>query len=139
MLGSWKSEKYVDTHTLKTVYFALIYPYLHYGITSWRSSAQFHLNKLEVKQKCALKIITNNPIDTPSTPLFFHLKLLKFKDIYELKMVTEIKRIINNDLTEQYKLNFTYNILDHNTRSSANKKLAIPSVNTNIGKNSFKF
>ena len=54
-------------------------------------------------------------------------------------MVTEVKRIINNNLTEQYKLNFTNNINDHNTRSSANNKLAIPSVNTNIGENFFKF
>lgn len=148
--GCWalsNLRKYVDTHTLKTVYFSLVYPYLHYGITSWGSLGidgdrwvtDCHLKKLEIKQKRALKIITYNPIDTPSTPLFSYLKLLKLKDIYKLKMATEVKRIIDNDLTNQYNLNFTYNIHDYNTRSSATKKLGTPSVHTNIGISSFKF
>ena len=55
-------------------------------------------------------------------------------------MVTEVKRIIiDNDLTNQYSLNFTYNIHDYNTRSSATEKLGTPSVHTNIGISSFKF
>ena len=98
-----------------------------------------HLIKLEIKQKRYLKIITNNPIDTRSTPLFFYLKLLKLKDIYKLKMATEVKRIIDNDLTNQYNLNFTYNIHDYNTRSSATEKLVTPSVHTNTGISSFNF
>ena len=56
--GSWallKLRNYVDTTTLKTVYYALIYSYLQYCVSTWGLA----LDPLVRIHKRIIRIITN--------------------------------------------------------------------------------
>jgi hypothetical protein len=140
--GCWaiaNLRKYVDLKTLRTVYFALVYSHLHYGISCWGTAPKYLLNKLYIKQKWAIKIMTNSDIRAPSTPLFFQLHLLKLEDVSKLKIAIEIRRLM--EINQLHKFNFQYgqSIHTHTTRSSTKGNFVIPKVNTDIGKSTLKF
>jgi hypothetical protein len=140
--GCWalaNIRRYVDQKTLRLIYFSLIYPHLHYGILCWGSAYSTHLEKLLIKQKWAAKIITNSNILTPSTPLFHNLKILKIYEIFKYKIGMEVRRLIDNNLLNNFDLSYIHSLHSHSTRSSAKSNLLIPHVNTNIGKSLFKF
>ena len=87
--GSWallKLRNYVDTTTLKTVYYALIYSYLQYCVVStWGLASTTALDPL-VRIHKRIRIITNSPFLSHTNPLFQKLNFLKIKDIVELEM-----------------------------------------------------
>lgn len=52
-----KLRHYINLHTLKQLYYSLIYPYLTYAITSWGSACKTRLNKIRTKpNKCIRSI-----------------------------------------------------------------------------------
>ena len=140
--GCWAlscMKKYANQKTLRLIYFALIYPHLHYGILCWGSAYQTHLQKLLTKQKWTVKIITNSNRLSPSTPLFHDLKILKLNEIFKYKIGMEVKSLINNNSLNSFGLSYVHSIHSHSTRSSTNNNLSSPQVKTNIGKSLFKF
>ena len=52
---------------------------------------------LRIIQKRVLRIITDSPLRTPSTPLFSELQLLKLDDVYKLQ-VAKIMHTIHDSL-----------------------------------------
>lgn len=140
--GCWalaNIRKYVDQQTLRLIYFSLVYPHLHYGILCWGSAYPTHLKKLLIKQKWAVKIITNSNIRSPSTPLFHSLKILKINEIFKYKIGMEVRRLINNNSLNSFDLSYLHSLHSHSTRSSAMENLSIPQVKSDIGKTLFKF
>ena len=140
--GCWalsSMKKYADRKTLRLIYFSLIYPHLHYGILCWGSAYQTHLQKLLIKQKWAVKIITNSNRLSPSSPLFYDLKILKLNEIFSYKVGMEVRRLINNNSLNNFDLSYVHSIHSHSTRSSTKNNLSSPQVKTNIGKTLFKF
>ena len=80
--GSWalvKLRNYVDTTTLKTVYYALIYSYLQYCVSTWGLASTTALDPLVRIQKCKIKIIINSPFLSHTNSLFQKLNFLKIK------------------------------------------------------------
>ena len=89
----YKLQHLVTTKTLLNIYYAIIYPFLLYGITIWGSTSNTLLNPLYILQKKFVRIATFN--DTISTdhgplshtpPLFYQLKILNLFDIYKLQV-----------------------------------------------------
>ena len=71
--GSWallKLRNYVDTKTLKTVYYALIYSYLQYCVSTWGLASTTALDPLVRIYKRIIRIITNSPFLLRTNPLF---------------------------------------------------------------------
>ena len=54
-----KLKYYVSQSTLIQVYYGLVYPYLHYAITTWSCTAKKYLHTIQVLQNKIVKIITN--------------------------------------------------------------------------------
>ena len=69
--------------TLKTLYYALIYPYLTYCLEVWGSSAKTRLDSIYKLQKLACRIISNSPPRTTTLPLMQSLKILPLPDLYK--------------------------------------------------------
>ena len=140
--GSWAIscvKKYVDLQTLKMLYFSLIYPHLHYGITSWGATSKSHLKKLEIRQKQALKIMTGSAFDSPSAPLFLQLGFLKLNDIYRHKVGIEMRRMLAfNQLTDN-SIQTIQSTHSYQTRSNTQHNLFVPRVRTNVGKSSLRY
>ena len=87
--GSWallKLRNYVDTITLKTLYYALIYSYLQYCVPTWGLASTAALDPLVRINKRIIRIITNSPFLSHTNPLFQKLNFLKLKDIVKLEI-----------------------------------------------------
>ena len=65
-----KLRYYVDITILISLYYALIYPFLIYGIIAWGNTYPTTLQPLFVLQKEALRYMTFSKFDDHSSPLF---------------------------------------------------------------------
>ena len=80
----------------KAIYYAIVYPYLHYCNIVWGGSYQTSLNRINITQKKLVRCIMRQRRDAPSNPLFKQLKLLKFDDILKLDLSTFVFKTINH-------------------------------------------
>ena len=69
----------VSEKNLKMLYYSLVHPYTIYGIRLWGNAYQKHIQKLKVVQKKAIRAITGAKYNDASSPLFRHLKIMKFR------------------------------------------------------------
>ena len=72
--------------TLRTLYFALVYPYLNYCVIIWGATYPSNLNRLLLLQKEVVRILSNASYDAHTSPLFKSKMILKFEDIYLLNL-----------------------------------------------------
>ena len=63
---------------LLTFYNNLIYSYINYGLLVWGIES----SRIEVLQKKAIHLVTNNDYIAHTTPLFIQEGLLKVQDIF---------------------------------------------------------
>ena len=104
--GSWaisKLKKFVNIHTLKTIYYSLIHSHLKYCITSWGKAAKTIIQPIINTQKRIIRIMTGSNCQINSSPLFTKLKILKLCDVYKLQMASQFitSKTINGKLTTQ--------------------------------------
>ena len=99
----YKLRPFVTTKILINVYYAIIYPFLLYGITIWGSASNNLLNPIPVLQKKFVRLATFNelypPIPGPlvhTPPLFHKLNLLNIFDIYKLQVGKLVYDSLNN-------------------------------------------
>ena len=81
-----KLRYYVNTKILIQVYHALISSRIHYGITCWGAAAQTTLNPIRVLQNRAIRFILKISRYTKLAVSYLNLRLLKFDDIFNLKL-----------------------------------------------------
>ena len=72
---------------LTSLYYALVYPHLLYGITMWGNTYQVYLTKLMTTQKKIVRCIAGAYFNAHTDPLFKSLKLLKLPDMQVAKYV----------------------------------------------------
>ena len=71
-----RSAKHVlSKDNLRALYFALMYPYIDYGIILWGTAAKCHIYPLHVLQKKAIRIITDAKYNAHSSPLLTELQI----------------------------------------------------------------
>ena len=80
------------------LYYALIYPFLTYGILIWGNAYETTLKPLFILQKKAVRIITFSKLDSCSSPLFKSLGLIKFFDIALFQIAIFMYKFHNNVL-----------------------------------------
>ena len=97
----------VPKHILKTIYFSLIHPHLNYGTLLWG----FNLERLDILQKKAIRIISHSYNIAHTSNLFKQLNILKVEDIFKLKQMVFYYKFIHNKLPNAIK-----NILTAETR-----------------------
>ena len=74
-----KIKYYLPKHALKTLYYSMIYPYLLYGNIVWASTYKTNINRLQILQKKAIRIITNSDYLSHTSDLFEKEKILTIK------------------------------------------------------------
>ena len=99
----YKLRPFTTTKILTNVYYAIIYPFLLYGITVWGVASKTLLTPIHILQKkfvCMATYNDNFPVEpgplqhTP--PLFYKLKLLTIFDIFNLQLGKLVFDSINN-------------------------------------------
>ena len=82
----FKLKYYLPCTTLKTVYYALIYPKLIYGNLVWGCTYETHLKPLILLQKKAIRIVNKTSYLHHTNELFLSNSILKFSDINKLNL-----------------------------------------------------
>jgi hypothetical protein len=106
--------------TLRTLYFALVYPYLNYCVIIWGATYPSNLNRLLLLQKKVVRILSNASYDAHTSPLFKSKMILKFEDIYLLNLGKFMFSYQNNLLPASFSNFFstTDQIHSHNLRTA---------------------
>ena len=121
----YKLRPYVSSKILVNVYYAIMYPFLLYGITAWGNATNNLIEPIHLLQKVVVRMITfnDNYLDlqygyTHSSPLFHELKILKIYDIYKVQVGKFVYESINAIGPSQSIINYTMasEIHHHNTR-----------------------
>jgi len=95
LLSTLTLRYYVDLNILKQIYYALIYPYLSYGILAWGCASKTRLDCLRIKHnKCLRTIFFVHPRES-AAPYFKLLTIPKLHNIYKLKIWCLIHRMRN--------------------------------------------
>ena len=125
-----KLRNFMGTDLLKTIYYCLVYSHLTYGIQAWGSACITETVKLSVLLKKAARILTGNQYfqiygeqagPLPSAePLFKELKLLNFKDAFDLNVGKFIYLTLAGQSPAIFNdwFSYTNNIHSHATTSS---------------------
>ena len=99
----YKLRPFVTTKIITNVYYAIVYPFLLYGITVWGSASTTLLNSIHRLQKKFVRMATLNDIypTVPgplphSPPLFSDLNILTIFDIYKLQLGKLVYESLND-------------------------------------------
>ena len=109
-------SKIVPQSNLINLYYALVYPYLLYGVLVWGDAADANLASLILIQKKIIRIITSSHYLASSRPLFSLTGILPVKDIYKYTLGIHMYK-------KQSSRDIMYPNHSHYTRSNS---LAIP-------------
>ena len=130
---------HLPSNVLKMLYYAIIVPFLNYGILAWGSAANIYLERLHKLQKRAIRIIYHSSFYAHTEPLFYSNNILKVQDMYRFEtgiyMYLCFKGLLPNALLNS----FTLNCKTHTyfTRNCANYHL--PPIRTSLSYKSIFF
>ena len=134
-----KLRHYTNIETLKLIYYSLAHPHLQYCLSSWGGTSNSNLNPLLIRQKRMIRIIMNKPFRSPSSPLFFELKVLKLHELYKFRIAILMFNNKSGKFQMPQSLVPLSNLHTHDTRLRANQNYVIPPAHTNLKKTSFSY
>ena len=120
---------------LVKLYYALIYPFLTYGLLSWGNTYSLTTQPLFILQKRAMRVMTFSKFHEHSSPIFKHLNIVKLPDRLFLNIAVFMHKFHNRRLPFVFDTFFTQVNKRHNynTRSASNMFYTIPKVRKNYG------
>ena len=136
-----KLRYYVDTDILVNLYYALVYPYLIYGILTWGNTYATTLQPIFILQKKVVRLITFSAFDAHSSPLFKRLNIMKLHDLVDYCTAVFMYKFKNNILPIIFDRFFTSvkQIHSYSTRSATKDHFYMPKIRTNYGKFNIRF
>ena len=85
----------LPTSVLVSLYYSLFASFLQYGIIVWGLTYETFTTPLYILQKKVLIAITVKNSFSPSTPIFYDLKVLKLYDLFHLKLLNLVYECVN--------------------------------------------
>lgn len=120
-------RKKLIINTLRTLYNALILPYLSYCITIWGNTCTYdcYTSKIVLLQKKILRIITFSNRIAHTAQLFSRLNIMKFEHLYKYNVNSFMFNYLHHKLPICYEIFFTYktDLYEYNTRRRNNVSL----------------
>lgn len=124
-------NKYLDKQTMIKVYYTFFYPHLTYGIEFWGHAAKFELNRIEITQKRAVRIILGLPRDASVTKYFSELRIMPLGLLFKYRLLIHFLNSHNTDTLESMRPNH-----NQSTRFRSSNKLRMCKINTERAKRS---
>lgn len=87
-----KLRDIISTNQLCRFYYALVQSIISYGIIGWGGAADQRIEKVQILQKCILKIIWRKPMLYPSAQLFEECQVQSVKQLYYNAILKYIKK-----------------------------------------------
>ena len=118
----WRIRYLLPMSAIKLLYYTLIYPYLHYGITIWGCNYNTNLHRLSILQKRVIRIISKSSFNAHTNPLFKANSILKIQDITTFNIASIIYLYTTCQLPKTFQHLFKLNseVHEYNTRQSQN-------------------
>merc|ERR1711888_314253 len=98
---------YLTIDHIKTIYYALIYSRVKYGLSVYGTTNRGLIDKIQVLQNQLLKVLTGKPYRYFTNKLHNELKLLKIEDLYKQAILTFVHKFQNNKLPIVFDSYFT--------------------------------
>ena len=130
-----KLRYFVGLYILLSLYYALIYPFLTYGVIIWGNTYKTTLQPIFILQNKAIRIITSSRFDEHSSPLFKSLEIIKFLDLVTFYLAIFMYKY-HNQLLPPFYISFFAKIgqiHNYNTRPSSEQSYYLPNPATNYG------
>ena len=135
----YKSSFCLNKASLCTLYYSLVYPYLHYCATVWGSTYQSNLKRLINLQKRVIRIVSRSSFDAHANPIFVSLRILKFEDIIKLQIGKVMYLYKNGQLPDSFNDTFLLNCDIHAYNTRNKNSFRLPYCRTNVRKFSLRF
>ena len=137
----FKLKTLLPTSALLTLYYAIAYPHLLYGLTVWASTCQTYLKSLRTLQNKAVKIIGGGFGWVHVTPFYCQNEILNIDDIVTYETAKLMHQYTSRTLPEPFENYFTEtgNVHSHFTRGSSVKAYTVPRYTTSLAQKSFKY
>ena len=153
-----KMRHYANIKVLTKLYYAIIYPFLIYGLLAWGSTYPTTLKNIVILQKKAVRIIASSNHDAHTSVLFHQLSILKLSDLVSMHTALFIVTgfvprrsfitsalfmfdFYNNTIPSSFSNFFTSirKVHNYNTRLSSSSAYYTPVIRTNYGKFSLRY
>ena len=134
-----RARSFLPKLCLKTLYYCLVYPYLHYCIIVWGSTYKTNLRRLVSLQKRGIRIISKSTFDSHSDPIFKELELLKLSDIRQLELGKLMFSLNHSLLPSKFNDYFSLNKQVHSYATRHANDFHLPFCRTNLRKFSVSF
>ena len=121
------------------IYYAIVYPYLNYGILAWGSASSNHMDRLYILQKRAIRIMSHAPYLAHTNPLFIDSGILKFHDIYLFQVFIFMYLCNSNLLPDFIQTFFQFNSAFHGYNTRNADAFHLPKPRLSSFKNSILF
>ena len=107
---------------MTSVYYAMIHPFLSYGIMIWGNAFNYQLKRLEIIQKRTIRSISNVTYNHPTSSLFKSLAIPRLNDIFNISLGKFMFQNSKNELPPPLQRLFTpnTNVHTHFTRHRNN-------------------
>ena len=130
---------YLSKENIKTIYYALIYSRIKYGISVYGQACNTKLKRIQTLQNQLLKVLSGKEYRFSTDKLHDEHELLKIKDIKKQEILSFVHNFFSNSLPPVFNGYFETLASNHNrnTRNGSNL-IKIPSHTTNIAASSIK-
>ena len=125
-----RARQFLNSTTLRQLYFSFAYPYLNYCSIIWGNAAKCTLWPIFKIQKHAIRIIANLRGRDSTKMAFQKLKLLRLPDIYKFSTILFIYKYKNGLLPPIFDNFYVENSQFHSYQTRAAAQLRIPLTRT---------
>jgi len=132
-------RRFLNKEQAKTIYYALIYSRIRYGITVYGSASKNKISKIQTLQNKLLKVLLAKRFQYSTNSLHNELKILKVSDIAKVNSLTFVHNYFHDKLPKMFNNYFTVfrEVHEINTRGSENH-IQLDIYSTNIGHSTMK-
>ena len=138
-----KVRHFVESHSLRNIYFGIFASILTYGSQVWGQFCNQHILRLTKIQNKAIRIMSFANFQDETTPLYNNLRILKLSDHIKLENFIFAHNSLSNNLPiplrGSVQLVDTLHDTSSKTRGATLHKMVLPKVRTSYGLNSIKY
>ena len=98
----FKVGQFLSKVTIKTLYYSLVYKYIHYCNIIWANNFLTRLSRIVTLQKRAVRTIAKIKYRDSTVDAFKELKILKVREITDLEIFLFMFKFYNNQLPKHY-------------------------------------
>ena len=100
--NSFKANHSLNSKSRRSIYFALIHPYINYANIAWASTNKTYLNRILGKQKQAARKMSSDGISIPSGLLMKELNILTVYQVNILQHLLFTFKVKNSKYSTKY-------------------------------------